>query len=286
MMVAMRVIAKIDELKKVISEYRNSGKSIGLVPTMGALHDGHISLVKRCLQDNDCCVVSIFVNPTQFNDKNDLKHYPRTPKEDCELLESVGCSIVFAPEVEEMYPEEDTRVFDLGSVANVMEGKFRPGHFNGVAQIVSKLFYAVEPDKAYFGEKDFQQIAVIRAMERQIKTGVEIIDVPIVRETDGLAMSSRNRRLTETQRKNAPKIWETLSKSYTFAQNHSVEETINFVVDSLNSIPEFKVEYYEIVNAESLQPITNWERNVRAVGCIAVFCGEIRLIDNISYCIK
>ncbi|MBR4119085.1 MAG: pantoate--beta-alanine ligase [Bacteroidales bacterium] len=282
----MKVIAKIDELKKVISEYRNNGKSIGLVPTMGALHDGHISLVKRCLQDNECCVVSIFVNPTQFNDKNDLKHYPRTPKEDCELLESVGCTIVFTPEVEEMYPEEDTRIFDLGSVANVMEGKFRPGHFNGVAQIVSKLFYAVEPDKAYFGEKDFQQIAVIRAMERIINTGVEIIDVPIVRENDGLAMSSRNRRLTETQRKNAPKIWETLSKSYTFAQSHSVEETINFVVDSLNSIPEFKVEYYEIVNAESLQPITNWESNVRAVGCIAVFCGEIRLIDNISYCVK
>lgn len=284
--IAMKVIAKIDELKKAISEYRNNGKSIGLVPTMGALHDGHISLVKRCLNENECCVVSIFVNPTQFNDKNDLKHYPRTPKEDCKLLQSVGCTIVFAPDVDEMYPEEDTRIFDLGSVAEVMEGKFRPGHFNGVAQIVSKLFYAVEPNKAYFGEKDFQQIAVIRAMEREINTGVEIIDVPIVREKDGLAMSSRNRRLTENQRKNAPKIWETLSKSYTFAQNHSVKETINFVIDTLNAIPEFKVEYYEIVDADSLQPISDWNSSKRAVGCIATFCGEIRLIDNITYCVK
>ena len=282
----MRIISKIDELKKVISEYRNNGKSIGFVPTMGALHEGHISLVRRCIAENECCVVSIFVNPTQFNDKNDLKHYPRTPKEDCELLEEAGCNIVFTPEVEEMYPEEDKRVFDLGSVAEVMEGKFRPGHFNGVAQIVSKLFYAVEPDKAYFGEKDFQQIAVIRAMEKQINTGVEIIDVPIVRESDGLAMSSRNRRLTENQRKNAPKIWETLSKSYTFAKDHSVEETINFVVDTLNSIPEFKVEYYEIVDAESLQPIREWTSTKRAVGCVATFCGEIRLIDNITYCVK
>lgn len=282
----MRVIAKIDELNKVLDEYRNEGKSIGLVPTMGALHDGHISLVNRCLKDNDCCVVSVFVNPTQFNDKNDLKHYPRTPKEDCALLESVGCTIVFAPEVEEMYPEEDTRVFDLGGVAEVMEGKFRPGHFNGVAQIVSKLFYAVNPHRAYFGEKDFQQIAVIRAMEKQIKTGIEIIDVPIVRESDGLAMSSRNRRLTEEQRKIAPKIWETLSKSYTFAQNNSVEDTVNFVVETLNSFSEFKVEYYEIVDAESLQPINDWNECKRAVGCIAVFCGEIRLIDNITYSVK
>ena len=282
----MRVIAKIDELKKAIAEYRDNGKSVGLVPTMGALHDGHISLVKRCLNENECCVVSIFVNPTQFNDKNDLKHYPRTPKEECDLLESVGCTIVFAPEIEEMYPEEDTRIFNLGSVAEVMEGKFRPGHFNGVAQIVSKLFYAVKPDKAYFGEKDFQQIAVIRAMEREINTGVEIIDVPIVRESDGLAMSSRNRRLTEEQRKNAPKIWETLSKSYTFAQDHTVEETINFVVDTLNTIPEFKVEYYEIVDADTLQPIREWNNTKRAVGCIATFCGEIRLIDNITYSVK
>ena len=282
----VRVIAKTDELKKVIAEYRCNGKSVGLVPTMGALHDGHISLVKRCLNENECCVVSIFVNPTQFNDKNDLKHYPRTPKEDCELLESVGCTIVFAPEEEEMYPEEDTRIFNLGSVAEVMEGKFRPGHFNGVAQIVSKLFYAVEPDKAYFGEKDFQQIAVIRAMENEIKTGVEIIDVPIVRESDGLAMSSRNRRLTENQRKNAPKIWETLSKSYTFAQNHSVKETIDFVVNTLNDVPEFKVEYYEIVDADTLQPINDWNSTRRAVGCIATFCGEIRLIDNITYNVK
>lgn len=282
----MKIVAKIAELKEILNEYREQGKSIGLVPTMGALHQGHISLVKRCIQDNDCCVVSVFVNPTQFNDKNDLKHYPRTPKEDCALLEGVGCSIVFIPEVEEMYPEEDNRIFDLGSAAEVMEGRFRPGHFNGVAQIVSKLFYAVEPNKAYFGEKDFQQIAVIRAMERQIKTGIEIIDVPIVREDDGLAMSSRNRRLTESQRKNAPKIWETLSKSYIFAKDHSVEETINFVIDTLNKIPEFKVEYYEIVDGDTLQPIKDWKETKRPVGCIATFCGEIRLIDNITYSVK
>lgn len=282
----MDIIRTVNNITKICNIARQEGRTIGLVPTMGALHAGHVSLIERARKENDIVVVSVFVNPTQFNNPEDLRTYPRTEEADCEKLESVGVDYAFIPTVEEIYPEEDTRVFDLGPVADVMEGAMRPGHFNGVAQIVSKLFYAVEPNKAYFGEKDFQQIAVIRAMERQIKTGIEIIDVPIVREDDGLAMSSRNRRLTESQRKNAPKIWETLSKSYIFAKDHSVEETINFVIDTLNKIPEFKVEYYEIVDGDTLQPIKDWKETKRPVGCIATFCGEIRLIDNITYSVK
>ena len=193
----MEIVSTVASLKEAIKKFRDNGDSVGLVPTMGALHNGHISLVKKCIAENGCCVVSIFVNPTQFNDKKDLQLYPRTPQEDCKLLEEAGCNIVFAPEVEEMYPVEDTRIFNLGPVAEVMEGKFRPGHFNGVAQIVSKLFYAAEPDNAYFGEKDFQQIAVIRSMAKELGLDkINIVAVPIVREEDGLALSSRNRRLS------------------------------------------------------------------------------------------
>lgn len=251
---------------------------------MGALHNGHISLVKKCIAENGCCVVSIFVNPTQFNDKKDLQLYPRTPQEDCKLLEEAGCNIVFAPEVEEMYPVEDTRTFNLGPVAEVMEGKFRPGHFNGVAQIVSKLFYAAEPDNAYFGEKDFQQIAVIRSMAKELGLDkINIVAVPIVREEDGLALSSRNRRLSPEQRKNAPQIWETLCKSCKFAESHTVAETIKFVIDTLNGIDQMRVEYYEIVNGKTLMPVQDWNEADYIVGCITVFCGEVRLIDNITY---
>ena len=279
----MEIISKISDLQQRVSAYRAQGKKTGFVPTMGALHEGHIALVTRCVSENDCCVVSVFVNPTQFNDKNDLLHYPRTPEADCALLEKAGCDIVFMPTVEEMYPEEDTRVFNLGAVAEVMEGKFRPGHFNGVAQIVSKLFAAVTPDRAYFGEKDFQQIAVIREMNRQLKFPIEIIACPIVREADGMALSSRNRRLTPEQRKNAVNISQTLFKSRTFAEQHTVSETIAFVTESLNSIPEMRVEYYEIVDGDTLQPVTDWDDAAHIVGCITVYCGEVRLIDNIAY---
>ena len=212
-----------------------------------------------------------------------MLHYPRTLEADCELLRSVGCTIAFVPSVEEMYPEEDTRVFELGPVAEVMEGKYRPGHFNGVAQIVSKLFYAVTPDRAYFGEKDFQQIAVIRSMVKLINSPVEIVDCPIVREEDGLALSSRNRRLTSEQRKNALNISATLFKSRTFAQNHTVAETLAFVVDTINAVDGLEVEYYEIVDGRTLLPVESWDQTDYVVGCVTVYCGEVRLIDNVIY---
>ena len=279
----MKVFTTIAELRQQLDSDRNAGKTIGLVPTMGALHNGHLQLVKTSVANNDVTVVSIFVNPTQFNDKTALRLYPRTLDLDCQLIESVGCTYAFAPSVEEMYPTEDTRVFNLGPVAEVMEGKYRPGHFNGVAQIVSKLFDIVRPDNAYFGEKDFQQIAVIRAMAAQLGYTFNIVAVPIVREADGLALSSRNTRLTESQRRNAPKIAETLFKSRTFAADHSVKETIDEVVATLNAIPEMRVEYYEIVDGNTLQPVADWNDSDYIVGCITVYNGEVRLIDNIAY---
>ena len=279
----MEVITKIADLQRKIAEIRAKDGTVGLVPTMGALHNGHLELVKRCVAENSICVVSVFVNPTQFNDKNDLLHYPRTLDADCRLLESAGCAIAFAPEVEEMYPVEDTRVFNLGTVAEVMEGKYRPGHFNGVAQIVSKLFDAVQPDRAYFGEKDFQQITVIRSMVKLLNFPVEIVACPIVREDDGMALSSRNLRLTPQQRKNAVSISQTLFKSRTFAEQHSVAETIDYVVSTLNSVPDLEVEYFEIVNGNTLLSVNDWSDSDYIVGCITVYCGEVRLIDNIAY---
>lgn len=279
----MEVVTKIADLQKKIAKIRTNGGTVGLVPTMGALHNGHLELVKRCVAENSICVVSVFVNPTQFNDKNDLLHYPRTLDADCKLLESAGCAIAFAPEVEEMYPVEDTRVFNLGAVAEVMEGKYRPGHFNGVAQIVSKLFDAVQPDRAYFGEKDFQQIAVIRSMVKLLNYPVEIVACPIVREDDGMALSSRNLRLTSEQRKNAVSISQTLFKSRTFAEQHSVAETIDYVVNTLNSVPDLNVEYFEIVNGNTLLSVNDWSDSDYIVGCITVYCGVVRLIDNIAY---
>lgn len=280
----MERITTVAELRRVVDAARNNGKSVGLVPTMGALHVGHISLVERSVAENDITVVSVFVNPTQFNDKRDLELYPRTPEKDCAMLEAAGCNYVFTPSVEEVYPEPDNRVFDLGSVAEVMEGRYRPGHFNGVAQIVSKLFAMVSPHRAYFGEKDFQQIAVIRVMAAQLGFDIDIIACPIVREEDGLALSSRNTRLTAEQRRNAPKIAETLFKSRTFAQSHSVADTIAYVVDTINQVPEMRVEYYEVVDGNTLQPVTSWQDSDFVVGCITVYNGEVRLIDNITYC--
>lgn len=280
----MERITTVAALRQVVDTARSNGKSVGLVPTMGALHSGHISLVERCVAENDITVVSVFVNPTQFNDKRDLELYPRTPEEDCAMLEKAGCTYVFTPSVEEVYPEPDTRVFELGTVAEVMEGRFRPGHFNGVAQIVSKLFTMVSPHRAYFGEKDFQQIAVIRAMARQLQFDIDIIACPIVREEDGLALSSRNTRLTAEQRKNAPRIAQTLFESLTFAKSHTVEETIGYVTDTINTVPEMRVEYYEIVDGNTLLPVENWSDSNFIVGCITVYNGEVRLIDNIAYC--
>lgn len=279
----MKIVSSIKDLKNFLALEREKGKKVGLVPTMGALHAGHISLVKRCVAENDICVVSDFVNPTQFNDKHDLETYPRTLDADCALLEPVGCDYVFAPSVAEMYPEPDTRVFNLGPVAEVMEGPRRPGHFNGVAQVVSKLFYIVEPDNAYFGEKDFQQIAVIREMVRQLNLPVHIVDCPIQREADGLALSSRNTRLSPEQRQKAPVIARTLKESTTFVPAKSVQEVIDYVVNTINQVPEMEVEYFEIVDGNTMQPIQNWSDTTYPVGCITVYCGEVRLIDNIKY---
>lgn len=279
----MKIVNSIKELKRYLAEEKQDNKQIGFVPTMGALHDGHLSLVERCVKENEVCVVSVFVNPTQFNDKHDLETYPRTLEKDCALLESAGCKYVFAPSVEEMYPEADTRVFDFGTVSDVMEGARRPGHFNGVAQIVSKLFYAVEADNAYFGEKDFQQIAVIRAMVKQLSIPVKINACPILREADGLALSSRNTRLTPEQRQKAPLIARTLKESTTFATEKSVQEVIEFVVNTINNDPVMEVEYYEIVDGNTLESIKNWSDTDNAVGCITVYCGKVRLIDNIKY---
>jgi len=279
----MNIIHTIKELKASLSEERKAGKTIGFVPTMGALHDGHLSLIKQCKAENNICVASIFVNPTQFNNKNDLNSYPRTPETDCNLIEPIGCDYVFIPGEREMYPEPDTRVFNLGAVAEVMEGAQRPGHFNGVAQIVSKLFDIVAPDNAYFGEKDFQQIAVIREMTRQLNMPVNIVSCSIIREEDGLAMSSRNTRLTPEQRQIAPTIVRTLKESLNFAVLKSVRDVKDWVINTLNNTPQLRVEYFEIVDGHTLQAINEWNETSSPVGCITVFCGEVRLIDNIIY---
>ncbi|MBR3856113.1 MAG: pantoate--beta-alanine ligase [Bacteroidaceae bacterium] len=279
----MKVIRTIVELRDVLDVYRKDGKKIGLVPTMGALHAGHASLVERSVAQNDVTVVSIFVNPTQFNDKNDLMNYPRNLDADCALLEGVGAQIAFAPEVAEMYPEPDTRVFSFAPLDEVMEGPFRPGHFNGVAQIVSKLFYAVEPHRAYFGEKDFQQLAIIREMVRQLGLRLEIVGCPIVREADGLAMSSRNMLLTPEERTRALKISRTLFASLEYAKENTLQQTKAFVEEAINATEGFKLEYYQIVDGRTLQPVEQWDDSDYIVGCIALFCGKIRLIDNIKY---
>lgn len=282
----MDIIRTVNNITEVCNIACQEGKTIGLVPTMGALHAGHVSLIERARKENDIVVVSVFVNPTQFNNPEDLRTYPRTEEADCEKLESAGVDYAFIPTVEEIYPVEDTRVFDLGPVADVMEGAMRPGHFNGVAQIVSRLFAMTNPTRAYFGEKDFQQIAVIRRMaEIEGFNELEIIDCPIKREDDGLAMSSRNVRLTAQQRKVAPNIHKILVSSVGLSSTNTVNETIKYVVDEINSFEEMEVEYYQIVNPITMQPIDNWEDapDGIAVGCITVYLGNVRLIDNIKY---
>ncbi len=279
----METIASVELLKERLALCREKNKMIGLVPTMGALHPGHLELVKRCVRENDICVVSIFVNPTQFNDKNDLLKYPRTLEADCELLEKMGCDYVFAPEVEEVYPEEDIRQFDFGLLDKVMEGHFRPGHFNGVAQVVSRLFDIVTPDQAYFGEKDFQQLAIIREMTTQLDLPVTIVACPIVREGDGLAMSSRNMRLNSQQRKEAVLISKTLFESRKLADQMSVEELKSWVIETIDQSPDLQTEYFDIVDGDTLQSVSDWMDSDYIVGCIAVFCGEVRLIDNVLY---
>ena len=279
----MNIYKTAEELRSFITEERKQGHRIAFVPTMGALHEGHLALVRRALKENDCCIVSVFVNPTQFNNPRDLETYPRTLDADSRLLASIGTTALFTPEVETIYPEPDTRVFHVGAVAEVMEGKYRPGHFNGVMQVVSRLFDLVQPNCAYFGEKDFQQIAVLRAMAREIKSPVEIIACPIVREEDGLARSSRNTLLSEEGRAQAPNIYRILSESRTWSKELSPKAVIERATQLLDAIPTLRVEYFEIVDADTLQPITRWEDSPKPHGCITVYCGDVRLIDNIAY---
>ena len=279
----MNIYKSIEDLQAFVEAERAKGLRIAFVPTMGALHAGHLSLVRRALSECDRCIVSVFVNPTQFNDPRDLETYPRTLEADSTLLASVGASALFAPEVSTIYPDEDTRTFDVGAVAEVMEGRYRPGHFNGVMQVVSRLFDIVRPDCAYFGEKDFQQIAVIRAMVRLIGSPVEIIACPIVREADGLALSSRNVRLSAEERREAPQIYRILSESRSWAKEMSPQQVIERVTEQINAVPHLRVEYFEIVDTDSLQPIASWSDSPAPHGCITVFCGEVRLIDNIAY---
>ena len=281
----MEIINSVKELKDKLYIHKSQKRSIGLVPTMGALHKGHISLVEKCSKENDITVVSIFVNPTQFNDKKDLERYPRTLEADCKLLGNIKVDIVFAPSVEEIYPEPDTRTFSYPPTDTIMEGKYRPGHFNGVCQIVSKLFDFVEPDKAYFGEKDFQQVAVIKAMVKDKKYSIEIIQCPIIRENDGLALSSRNALLTSQERLIAVNISKVLKNSIEYSLSHSLNETREWVINQINSTEGLKIEYYEIVDGETLNSIDKWEDSNYILGCITVFCGStpIRLIDNIKY---
>ncbi len=279
----MIIVHKISELQNILQDARKKGESIGLVPTMGALHKGHASLVRRSVEENNVTVVSIFLNPTQFNDKSDLEKYPRTLDADCRLLEECGAQLAFAPSVEEIYPEPDKRQFSYPPTDTVMEGAFRPGHFNGVCQIVSKLFDYVKPDRAYFGEKDYQQIAVIRRMVDDLGFDLEIVPCPVVREESGLAMSSRNTLLTEEERKLAANIYRVIKDSRSL--NASVVDTHDYVVRTLDAIPGLKVQYYSIVDGDTLADVESWDDAESIVGCITVFCGQIpiRLIDHIRY---
>ena len=279
----MQTIHSIKELQACLSEAKNAGKSVGLVPTMGALHEGHASLVRRSVKENDVTVVSIFLNPTQFNDPKDLERYPRTLESDCQLLEQCGAQIAFAPSVKEMYPEPDTRSFSYPPTDSVMEGARRPGHFNGVCQIVSKLFMITEPDRAYFGEKDFQQICVIRRMVADLGFKLDIVPCPVIREESGLAMSSRNSLLTPEEKTLAANIYRVMKESLSLGL--SVRETEDWVTDTINAIEGLEVEYYSIVNGETLATVNSWDEAPHIVGCITVYCGHtpIRLIDHIRY---
>ncbi len=279
----MKIINTIKDLKHTLLNCKNEGKKIGLVPTMGALHKGHESLVKKCVSDNDISVVSVFVNPTQFNNLDDLDTYPRTFESDVHLLEKNGVDFVFVPSIEEMYPEKDTRIFDYAPLDTVMEGKYRPGHFNGVCQVVSKLFSYVEPDNAYFGEKDFQQLAIIRRMAQHLFPNLTIIGCPIIREIDNLALSSRNMRLSLEQRTTSLTISKALFDSLDFSKTNDLGATHKFVVDIINNTPGLELEYFEIVDGLNLQTVNNWEDSDYIVGCITVYCGDVRLIDNITY---
>ncbi|MBQ0080427.1 MAG: pantoate--beta-alanine ligase [Alistipes sp.] len=277
----MKVFTTVKELQKALKNV--SRESVGMVPTMGALHEGHLSLVRRAKEECKTVVVSVFVNPTQFNDKNDLRNYPRTPQKDAQMLEEAGVDYVLMPSVEEIYPEPDTRVFDFGMVDKVMEGASRPGHFNGVAQVVSRLFDIVKPGKAFFGEKDFQQIAVVKAMVAQLSLPVEIVPCPIVREKSGLALSSRNQLLDQEHRQAAPHIYAILKDAVELSKESSVEDVCKFVSDRFQKESSLDLIYFSLVDSLTMQNVKTWNESQSVQGCIAVQAGNIRLIDNICF---
>lgn len=281
----MKLFEKVVDLQNELFGVRRQGKTVGLVPTMGALHDGHASLVRQSVQQNDVTVVSVFLNPTQFNDKGDLDRYPRTLDADCKLLEACGADYVFAPSVSEMYPTPDTRRFEFPPQSTVMEGAKRPGHFNGVCQVVSRLFYITRPNRAYFGEKDWQQIAVVKRLVGFINMNIEIVECPIVRDEDGLAKSSRNSLLSADERAIAPNIYKVLKSSTSEAGKMSVQQLHDKVVADINAIEGLEVEYFDIVDGNTLLPVQSWDDTPYVVGCITVYCGKtpIRLIDHIKY---
>jgi len=277
----MNVFKKISEATHYLENQKKAGKTIGFVPTMGALHDGHLELMRRAKSENDILTVSIFVNPIQFNNPDDLKKYPRDIEKDSKLLESVGCDILFVPDVNEMYPEEVNKTYDFGLLENVMEGAFRSGHFNGVAVVVKKLFEIILPDRAYFGEKDFQQLAIIQKLVEIENLPVKIVPCPIVRESDGLAMSSRNERLTKAERNLAPFIYKMLKSVKEKTSSMTVDEVKLMVENMFRDQPEFTLEYFEIAESINLQPVGSWRKTQGIVAFIAAFLGNVRLIDNI-----
>jgi pantoate--beta-alanine ligase len=283
----MLTFKTIPDIKNFLADFRNTQKDqlVGFVPTMGALHQGHISLIESSKRIDAITVCSIFVNPAQFNNPADLEKYPRTPEADAAMLEKAGCDVLFIPDEEEMYPEKITANYDFKGLDTVMEGAFRPGHFNGVAIGVNRLFEIVEPDNAYFGEKDFQQLAIIKQLVNQKNIPVTIVPCPIVRESDGLAMSSRNVRLTPEQRKAAPYIYKTLKSASILYKNTKIEMIKKIVADTLNIIPEMKLEYFEVVDSQTLLPVNddNRTRITEPIACIAVYLGEVRLIDNLKF---
>ncbi len=279
----MYIFSTIKETSDYLSRQKGQGLRIGFVPTMGALHEGHLSLMRRAKEENDLLAVSIFVNPIQFNNAQDLEKYPRDLAKDRALLEQVGCDVLFAPDADEMYPEPETTVYDFGPLEQVMEGASRKGHFNGVAVVVYKLFEIIEPDRAYFGEKDFQQLAIIKELVRKYKLPVEIVPCPIVREKDGLAMSSRNERLMENERKIAPKISQILKEAKTKTEELNPAELKIWVTEQFEKEPQFRLDYFEIADDTYLQTVENWNKNTGTMGFVAVFLGNVRLIDNIRF---
>ena len=280
----MKQFSKIIEIQEYLCSQSDIGKRIGFVPTMGALHQGHLALMNRSKTENDLTVCSIFVNPIQFNNQEDLAKYPRTLASDIKMLEDIGCDVLFVPDTLEMYPENETYIFDLefGTLDKGLEGKFRPGHFKGVAIVVKKLFDIIKPARAYFGKKDFQQLAIIRYMSKTLQIPVDIIPCATVREPDGLAMSSRNMRLTIAERTIAPKIFQILSKVKTKAGKMPVQELKEWAIKKIEENPAFRVEYFEISDKDSLMPLKNWNQKAQAVALTAVFLGDVRLIDNIE----